>query len=110
MAKKRAKTAVWDTKPAGRASRQCENCGKYYFPRFANCPNCGVPNPAIGSKKRVVKKRITRKKRGRRPAAARAGAARGGNALHAAIEFVQQAGGLDNARAALETIERIRRL
>ncbi|HUG89617.1 MAG TPA: hypothetical protein VML55_02210 [Planctomycetaceae bacterium] len=50
-----------------------------------------------------------RKKKGRRPAA-RTRAAGGGSAISAAIKFVEKSGSLANARAALETIERIRSL
>jgi Rubredoxin-like zinc ribbon domain (DUF35_N) len=84
MAKKKPKRAA--------PTRACESCGTPYHPRSKACPNCGAANPTIG--------RRLFPKRGK-------GAA---GPIDAAIDFVEQAGGFRAARAALETIERIKEL
>ena len=108
MAKK-----AWDRKPTSFPSRQCPNCQKYYHARTKECPGCGTKNPtASGVTRKVKKVRVKRKTSG----AARRGVGRGArgqapvDVLHRAIEFVEAAGGLANAKAALETIERVQRL
>lgn len=83
MAKKKAKRAA--------PTRACESCGTPYHPRSKACPNCGAANPTIG----------------RRPLARRG---KGAGPIDAAIDFVEQAGGFRAAKAALETIERIKDL
>jgi hypothetical protein len=103
MAKKKA--GVWEKRPAGRPSRECENCHKFYFPRYKECPACGAANPSMtGVSRRKVKRRTVRK------AASRRGAGTRTDALDAAIDFIRTAGGVDNARAALDRIDRIRKL
>ena len=102
MMAKKAYTRKPDTFP----SRECPNCGKWYHARSKECPNCGTANPSRGSVTRKLKKVRVK----RRMAAQPSRVSSGGSPLEAAIEFVQAAGGLQNARAALETIERIRGL
>jgi hypothetical protein len=108
MAKK--KVLLWTNKPAGMPSKQCDNCSKYYFARYKQCPNCGADNPGVAG---VARKTVKKKKGGkRRMARGGRGAAAAGtsNLLTAAIEFVQQAGGIDEAKQALSLVERIKRL
>ena len=95
------KARVWNTKPTGRPTRECESCHKFYFPRLKQCPECGAPNPKMAGVSRKVKRRAPR----------RGAAGRGGDkVLDAAIQFIQAAGGIENARATLGMIEQIRRL
>jgi hypothetical protein len=91
MAKKKAKSPT----------RTCEKCGAKYHPRTAKCPKCGKPNPTAGRK--AERKKAGRKTR--KPAPANAG-----ETLDAAITFVEQAGSLNAAKAAIEKIEKIRGL
>ena len=72
-------------KPSAYPTDQCENCKRWYHARRLKCPKCGAPNPT------------------RNPA-------QNGDPIQAAIAFVEQAGGVEQAKAALETIERIRGL
>ena len=86
MAKKKAKRAA--------PTRACESCSTAYHPRSAKCPKCGAANPTLHSVSR-------KKKSGRRGAAS-------ADAVVAAIDFVEQAGSLKAAQAAMDTIERIK--
>ncbi|HUG93177.1 MAG TPA: hypothetical protein VML55_20215 [Planctomycetaceae bacterium] len=97
---------AWTHRPATMPSRQCPNCAKWYHARSRQCPACGAANPLRSSPARVVKKRV--KRRSIRRKSARRGAP--GDGLAAAIQFVEAAGGIKQARQALETIERIRQL
>ena len=103
MAKKAPKAYTY--KPTTFPSRECPYCHKWYHARSKECPECGTANPGRGSVARKVKKKVRVKRRTARPTSPTAG-----NALDAAIEFVQVAGGINEARAALETIERIKGL
>ena len=106
----RKKAGVWDKRPTGRPSRECENCHKYYFPRYKECPACGAANPSMtGIARRKVKRRAARNAAARKAAGRRRPAARA-DALDAAIDFIRAAGGVDHARAALDRIDRIRKL
>ena len=105
MAKKALK--AYTNKPTTFPSRQCPKCGKWYHARAKECPDCGTANPGRGSVTRKVKKKVRVKRRTSAPRGATSG---GGNSLEAAIEFVQAAGGINQAWAALDTIERIRGL
>ena len=104
MAKKAPKAYAY--KPTTFPSRECPNCGKWYHARTKECPECGTANPGRSGVTRKVKKVRVK----RRTAVPTRAAVRSGDALDAAIEFVRAAGGIQNARAALETIERIRGL
>ena len=103
------KAKAFTHKPAAFPSRQCPSCGKWYHARAKECPECGTANPSRGSVSRKVKK-VKRRVGAARPGAGRPAAGHGGGALEAAIEFVQAAGGIEQAKAALETIEIIRGL
>jgi hypothetical protein len=92
MAKKTAKRAA--------PTRKCESCGAAYHPRRKECPKCGAANPTAGQR-RKRRKKVARK----RAAATRAG---GNHSLDAAIRFVEEAGSIAAATAALETIKRIK--
>lgn len=95
MAKKTAKRAA--------PTRQCESCGAAYHPRRKACPKCGVANPTAGQPRRRKRKKVARK-RVARPAA------EGNHTIQAAIRFVEEAGSLSAAAAALETIRKIKAL
>ena len=86
-------------------TRACEKCGTNYHPRKLACPNCEAANPTYGRKKKVVKKKVSKngRRKGKRVAAS-------GDSLNAAIKFVESAGGLKAAKAAIEQIERIKNL
>jgi Rubredoxin-like zinc ribbon domain (DUF35_N) len=73
--------------------RACESCGALYHPRAKACPKCGAANPVFEG---------TRWKRG--------GKAGDASPLEAAVEFVEQAGSIKAARAAMDRIEQIRGL
>lgn len=81
MAKKKAKRKA--------PTRACEGCGTHYHPRSAKCPKCGRANPTLHSRKRK-------------------GGKASGEAVAAAIDFVEQAGSIKAAKAAFDTIERIK--
>ena len=107
MAKK--KILLWTNRPAGMPAKQCENCGKYYFARYKECPNCQTPNPGVsGVARKTVKKRKKRATTAVRRNAK--GSRRGGDVFSAAIEFVKQAGGIEQAKQTLDLVERIKRL
>ena len=95
MAKKRSKRTA--------PTRKCESCGTAYHPRKKECPKCGVANPTAGRPGKRRKKKVARKTLSVRRA-------RGNQSLDAAIRFVEEAGGLAAATAALETIKRIKTL
>jgi hypothetical protein len=103
MAKK-----AYERKPSTFPTRQCPGCGKYYHARSKQCPECNTPNPtATGVSRKTKRVKVKRKKAIRRGAPRRHSP---GDVLHQAIEFIEAAGGLENAKAALDTIERVRRL
>jgi hypothetical protein len=101
------KAKAWDQKPTNFPSRQCPGCGKFYHARSRVCPNCGTANPTRSGVRRVKRRRIVRRRAPTRGAVATRGR---GDALDAAIQFIQAAGGIENAKAALDRIERIRGL
>lgn len=80
-------------------TRKCESCGKAYHPRRKDCPKCGAANPKAGQPRKRRRKNVVRKK-----------ATGGENTLDAAIRFVEEAGSLAAATAALERIKRIKTL
>jgi len=82
-------------------TRECESCGQRYHPRTLTCPHCEAKNPTYN----VVKKKAAKngRRKGQRVAAS-------GDSLEAAIKFVESAGGLKAAKAAIEQIERIKNL
>jgi ribosomal protein L37E len=90
-------------KKRGAPERPCPACGKSYHPRRKECPHCGVASPPAAKKgtKRSVAKRAAAKP-------ARSGG--GSNTLDVAIRFVESAGSLKEAKAALDKIERIKGL
>jgi uncharacterized OB-fold protein len=96
MAKKTAKRAA--------PTRKCEECGTSYHPRRKDCPKCGAANPTAG-RPRKRRKKVTR----RNAASSRRSASRN-HPIDAAIRFVEEAGGMNAATAALETIRRIKTL
>ena len=97
---------AWTHRPSSPPTKQCSKCGKYYHARSKECPSCGAANPTRSGPERVVrKKKVTRRVRRGAPQAGR-----DGDALTAAIEFVEAAGGVEQAKAALDAIERIRQL
>jgi ribosomal protein L37E len=92
-------------------SRPCEKCGKAYHPRKAECPWCGTANPTARKKGGAVRSVSANPRLPGRPRKGQGQAAPvNGNALKAAILFVQDAGGFDAAKAALNEIETIRNL
>ena len=93
----------WTHRPDGLPTRQCEGCGRFYHARYKTCPNCETANPTAGSKRRTVKKRVVRSRK-TRPVPSRSG----GDVSDAALAFIDRAGGLQQAKAALSAIERIR--
>lgn len=95
MAKKTAKRAA--------PTRTCEDCGASYHPRRKACPNCGAANPTAG-KPRKRRKKVARK------VAATSRIASRNHPIDAAIRFVEEAGGINAATAALDTIRRIKTL
>ncbi len=95
MAKKKLKRAA--------PTRTCEGCGKAYHPRKKECPKCGASNPTAG-RRRKPRKKVARRK------LASSRSPNGNHAIEAAIRFVEQAGGISAATAALETIQRIKTL
>lgn len=96
MAKKKAKRAA--------PTRKCEECGTSYHPRRKACPKCGAANPTAG------RPRKRRKKVARRVAVASRRSASRNNPIDAAIRFVQEAGGINAATTALDTIRKIKTL
>jgi hypothetical protein len=71
---------------------------------IAETASAGAETPA----KRTVRRRKVKSRPRRRPRTA--ATSQNAGSLEAAIQFVQAAGGLAQAKAALETIERIRGL
>lgn len=95
MAKKTPKRAA--------PTRNCENCGTAYHPRKKMCPKCEAINPTAG-RPRKRKKKVNRK------ISATRNPSGGDHAIDAAIRFVEDAGGINAAIAALEKIQRIKTL
>ncbi len=90
-------------------SRPCEKCGRAYHPRKAECPWCGTANPTARKKGGAIKSVSANPRLAGRPRKGQADLVNG-NALRAAILFVQDAGGFEAAKAALNEIETIRNL
>ena len=102
----------WIHRPASPPTKECPGCGKWIHSRSKQCPACEtVITDTSSASGGTANKRVVRKKVKRRIARQSAPtAARNGDSLEAAIQFVELAGGLPQARAALDTIERIRGL
>ena len=102
----------WVHRPPSPPTKECPGCGKWIHSRSKQCPACETvitdTAPADGktASDRSVRGRKVARRRVPRPAAA----PRNAGSLEAAIQFVQAAGGLAQAKAALDTIERIRGL
>ena len=102
MAKKQAapkngSPSVWASKPEGKPAKQCPSCSKWHHPRSGKCPGCGHEYPKAKAK--------ASKKAARKAAPSNGDfAAR----LRTATDFVEAMGGLAEAKATLEAIERIR--
>jgi len=79
-------------------SKQCPSCGSSVHARLSTCKLCG--HVFVG-KKKAVKKKAGRKK-ARRPAVAPAS-----DLVIRAAELIQQSGGADAARQAIQQVEHI---
>ena len=79
-------------------SRNCEKCGAKYHPSTAACPKCGAANPT--KRKAAVKKAPAKKKRRKtaKPAT---------DMTMDAVNFVQRAGGVDEAQKTLDGLRKL---
>jgi uncharacterized OB-fold protein len=100
MAKKKA--AKKKIKKASRKgpTRKCEKCGTSYHPRSAACPKCGAANPSLRKiapkrKKVVRKKKVPAKQK---PAS---------DVTMTAVNFVEVAGGVEQAQEALDGLKQL---
>lgn len=94
---------AFSRKPDKFPTRECPNCHKFFHARAKVCPACGTDNPTrAASAPQVRRARVKRLGKAVRTNAA--------SPIEAAISFVEQAGGVENARAALGMVERIKGL